>query len=184
MEGPGRGLRAGPGLVSRPLCCAARHQLGCPDSLPSPLPGSGKSQGLSTGIAWEMGGCQDPEADGMAGQSGAGSNGWADFSELLWCAQSARNWTRWVQDAAERSRATSQGSLPDCPALCPGPATPAAALRAGGEHGTDLAPHQQTGCPAPAALPGLAHCDHIHHLSPVKGQPLSRPPASAHGGEE
>lgn len=43
VEGPGRGLRAAPGPASRPLCCAARHQLDRPDSLfRSPHPWSGK----------------------------------------------------------------------------------------------------------------------------------------------
>lgn len=78
----------------------------------------------------------------------------------------------------------SQASLPDCPALGPGPATPAAALRAGHEHGTDLASHQQAGCPSSATLPGLAHCHRLHRLPPVEGQPLSRAPAAAHRGEE
>lgn len=66
----------------------------------------------------------------------------------------------------------------------PGPAAPAAALRAGGEHSVDLASRQQAGCRAPAALPGLAHRDRFHRLPPVEGQPLSKPAASAQWGEE
>lgn len=66
----------------------------------------------------------------------------------------------------------------------PGPAAPAAALRTGGDHSADLASHQQAGRRAAAALPGLAHRDRFHRLPPMEGQPLSKPSASAHGGEE
>lgn len=81
-------------------------------------------------------------------------------------------------------RAPGLRPAPDHPASCPGPAAPAAALWVGGDHGTDLAPHQQAGRPAPAALPGLAHCLRFHHLPPVERQSLSRAPVSARVGEE
>lgn len=65
----------------------------------------------------------------------------------------------------------------------PGPPGPLTALRTGGKHGVYLAADQQAGSPAPAALPGLAHCDHRHHLPPVEGQLVSSIRAFAIRGE-
>lgn len=68
--------------------------------------------------------------------------------------------------------------------FCPGPPGPLTALRTGGKHGVYLAANQQAGCSAPAALPGLAHCDHSHHLPPMEGQLVSSVPALAIQGEQ
>lgn len=148
-------------------------------------PGLVRRTGLGSGSSRGKVRPADPQKQitQQVNQAQAGS-GWADVSEPLWNAQSPGNLARWVPSAAERSSAGSQGSMPERPALCPGPPAPAAALRAGGEHSADLAPRQQAGRPAPAALPGLAHRDRVHCLPPVEGKPLSRAPASAHGGEE
>lgn len=118
-----------------------------------------------------------------AGQSGAGRSGGQTVSSSG-VHKAPGTWLRGSRVLQEGRGPRSQASLPDHPAPCPGPAAPAAALRAGGDHGADLAPHQQAGRPAPAALPGLAHCLRFHHLPPVEGQSLSRAPASARGGEE
>lgn len=180
VEGHGRGLRAAPGPSSRPLCCAARYQLDRPDSLfRSPHPWSGKVQCSAVEVMLA------PEADSTAAQSGAVR---CRAGRLLLNSSGVYRvpgtWLTgsWVLQKGRGSG--SQASLPDCPAPGPGPAASAAALRAGGEHGADLAPHQQAGRLASAALPGLAHRHRLHRLPPVEGQPLSRAPAAAHRGEE
>lgn len=61
----------------------------------------------------------------------------------------------------------------------PGPPGPLTALWTGSKPGVYLAANQQAGCSAPPALPGLAHCDHRHHLPPVEGQLVSNVPALA-----